>query len=162
MRALTLFQPLAWLLATGRSTMNTRHWSTDYRGKVAIHAASSVDEAEVAAYRAVGVQVPSNLPVRAFIGVVDLVDCRRARDCHADAQASSSSELDEAAVLRLYERTQVPWTGLEHPGLWALCFANATLISPVPARGEQLLWTPSNAQIEDLRAAWVAMRKSRS
>lgn len=45
MRALTLHQPWAHLIATGRKTFETRAWSTAYRGPIAIHAGRTVDEA---------------------------------------------------------------------------------------------------------------------
>jgi hypothetical protein len=43
-RALTLHQPWAHLIATGRKTFETRSWSTTYRGPIAIHAGRTVDE----------------------------------------------------------------------------------------------------------------------
>lgn len=39
MRALTLWQPWASLIAVGAKTIETRSWSTTYRGPLAIHAA---------------------------------------------------------------------------------------------------------------------------
>lgn len=39
MRALTLHQPWASLIAIGEKTIETRSWSTQYRGPLAIHAA---------------------------------------------------------------------------------------------------------------------------
>ncbi len=40
MRALTLWQPYASLVAGGAKQWETRHWATGYRGLLAIHAAS--------------------------------------------------------------------------------------------------------------------------
>lgn len=40
MRALTLWQPWASLIALGAKTIETRSWSTKYRGPIAIHAAA--------------------------------------------------------------------------------------------------------------------------
>lgn len=40
MKALTLTQPWATLIALGEKTYETRSWSTDYRGPLAIHAAA--------------------------------------------------------------------------------------------------------------------------
>lgn len=39
MRAITLWQPWASAVALGSKTIETRHWSTNYRGPLAIHAA---------------------------------------------------------------------------------------------------------------------------
>lgn len=41
MKALTLWQPWASLVALGVKTIETRSWSTGYRGPLAIHAAST-------------------------------------------------------------------------------------------------------------------------
>lgn len=161
MKAITIHQPWAWLVATGRATMNARHWSTDYRGKLAIHAATSVDLDVVAALKDCGVPVPADLPTKAFVAVVDLVDCRPALDCYNEARATTAAELDEEAVRRVYGRT-APWTGQMFPNIWSLVFANLNVIAPVPARGDKLLWTPTDAQISDLRAAWARARKQGS
>lgn len=42
MKALTLHQPWASLIAVGAKKIETRSWSTSYRGPLAIHAAASV------------------------------------------------------------------------------------------------------------------------
>lgn len=39
MKALTLWQPWASLIAMGQKKVETRCWSTDYRGPIAIHSA---------------------------------------------------------------------------------------------------------------------------
>jgi hypothetical protein len=39
MRAISLWQPWASLIAFGEKQYETRHWTTPYRGKLAIHAA---------------------------------------------------------------------------------------------------------------------------
>ncbi|MHB1731900.1 MAG: ASCH domain-containing protein [Ferrimicrobium acidiphilum] len=41
-KALTLYQPWASLVALGVKTIETRSWSTEYRGRLAIYAASSI------------------------------------------------------------------------------------------------------------------------
>ena len=39
MKAITIWQPWASLLASGRKRYETRSWATTYRGPIAIHAA---------------------------------------------------------------------------------------------------------------------------
>jgi len=41
MKAISLHQPWASLIAIGAKEMETRHWTTEYRGPIAIHAAKS-------------------------------------------------------------------------------------------------------------------------
>lgn len=42
MKALTLWQPWASLIAIGEKKVETRYWSTKYRGELAIHAAAQL------------------------------------------------------------------------------------------------------------------------
>lgn len=46
MKAITLYQPWATLIAIGAKTVETRSWSTTYRGPLAIHAAKRRAEHE--------------------------------------------------------------------------------------------------------------------
>ncbi len=48
MKALTLHQPWASLIAEGVKTIETRSWSTKYRGPMAIHAAKTAEWEQVA------------------------------------------------------------------------------------------------------------------
>ncbi len=41
MKIITLYQPWASLIALGLKQYETRHWQTNYRGKIAIHAAKN-------------------------------------------------------------------------------------------------------------------------
>lgn len=38
MKAITILQPWAWLLASGKKHCETQSWKTDYRGEILIHA----------------------------------------------------------------------------------------------------------------------------
>jgi len=42
MKAITLWQPWAQLVAIGEKTVETRSWPTKYRGEIAIHAAKNL------------------------------------------------------------------------------------------------------------------------
>jgi activating signal cointegrator 1 len=42
LKALTLWQPWATLIAMGEKRIETRHWATKYRGELAIHAAAKL------------------------------------------------------------------------------------------------------------------------
>ena len=43
MKALSLWQPWASLIAAGVKKVETRHWPTAYRGPIAIHAAKRLE-----------------------------------------------------------------------------------------------------------------------
>lgn len=48
MKALTLTEPWASLVAIGAKRIETRNWATAYRGPIAIHAAKGMTEADLA------------------------------------------------------------------------------------------------------------------
>jgi hypothetical protein len=87
-KAFSLWQPWASLMAAGLKTIETRSWSTAYRGPLAIHAAKrplTVDEHELI-HRWVGMKLLSldwltmRLPFGAIVAVVELVNCLRTID----------------------------------------------------------------------------------
>jgi hypothetical protein len=61
MKCLSIKQPWANLIASGRKTIETRTWSTEYRGELLI----------------VSSKIPAIVPAGAAIAIVDLIDCRR-------------------------------------------------------------------------------------
>ena len=48
MMALTLWQPWASLVSVGAKRVETRSWSVDYRGSLAIHASANADQLHLA------------------------------------------------------------------------------------------------------------------
>lgn len=83
MKALTLWQPWASLVAIGAKQYETRHWATPYRGPLVIHASvnreamsQGLTAAMRSAFKAAGVD-PKNLPYGKALCVVDLVACLR-------------------------------------------------------------------------------------
>src|SRR5262245_33853273 len=93
MRALSLWQPWASAIALGAKRVETRDWSTRYRGPLAIHAAKRVVRDELV-YCATGTEwaaalwplgfrrgdswkhLRAVLPFGAVVAVCRLVDCR--------------------------------------------------------------------------------------
>jgi hypothetical protein len=72
-RAITLWQPWASLVAQGAKTVETRSWSTDYRGPLAIHAARRRPRPDETTHLRALTGAP--LPLGAIIAVCELVDC---------------------------------------------------------------------------------------
>jgi hypothetical protein len=87
MRAITLWEPWASLLAIGAKRTETRSWATRYRGPVAIHAgidprglrACAGDGAIEDALAGAGLAL-ERLPLGCIVAVGGLVDCRRTED----------------------------------------------------------------------------------
>lgn len=60
MKALSVKQPWANLIATGKKTIETRQWKTDYRGTILI----------------CSTKMPDISPAGAALAVANLIDCR--------------------------------------------------------------------------------------
>lgn len=79
-RALCLRQPWASLVATGRKRLESRSWSTPYRGPLVVTASARVaaEDTWLAAaepFRSALADQPIDLPAGAAIAVVDLIGC---------------------------------------------------------------------------------------
>ena len=130
MKAITLWQPWASLIAFGLKTYETRTWSTKYRGPLAIHAAKR----EAIKYEALdwtfsvrttvlaNLGQPEYLPRGAVICIVDLVDCR------------------PTDVVRPELVNMDPYFGDYLPGRFAWKLANVRRVGPFTARGAQGFW----------------------
>ena len=71
MKALTLKQPWATLVAEGIKKYEFRTWKTNYRGKILIHAGTGVDKQEMKKFEKLNLEYPS----KQILAEVDLVDC---------------------------------------------------------------------------------------
>lgn len=70
-KALSLWQPWASLIIDGRKNVETRSWSTSYRGVIAIHASMKVDKKACIDF---GYE-PRTIATGCVIGTARLVDC---------------------------------------------------------------------------------------
>lgn len=77
MKALSILQPWAWLIAAGHKDIENRSWSTGFRGRFAIHAGKKLirDEYMVARLHHNDLPAISSLTRGAIIGVAEIVDC---------------------------------------------------------------------------------------
>lgn len=132
MKAVSLWNPWALLVALGAKTFETRSWATNYRGPLVIHAAKYfTDEEKMYCLRPHfreclkqgGYNTLSSLPLGAALAVVDLVDCvptSRIKDALSDRERAF---------------------GNYAPGRWAWKLTNVRMLAePLPYRGAQGLW----------------------
>lgn len=132
-KAISLWQPWASLVAAGVKRHETRHWSTAYRGPIAIHAAKTLDLAGAPDQLCEAVSGPywsKNLPRGVVVAVGQLADCSP-----AERVASYATQADQRA-------------GNFARGRFAWRIENVRrLITPVPLIGRQGLfnWTPSES-----------------
>lgn len=78
MIALSVRQPWAWALVTGRKDVENRTWMTSHRGRLWIHAAKvTPDPGAIAWIRSQipHVSVPNHYATGALVGYVTLTDC---------------------------------------------------------------------------------------
>ena len=136
-KALTVLQPWAQLLAMGVKMFETRSWKTAYRGKLVIHAGKTppqidqLDKAFIHALGASGLKLDNipKLPLGAAVCVCDLVGVWRAE--------SVAAQFGLDRRIPPYEEH----FGNFAPGRYAWQIANVRIFeTPIPARGAQQLW----------------------
>lgn len=136
-KALSLWQPWASLVAAGVKRHETRHWHTPYRGAIAIHAAKTLDLAgapDELCEAALGSRWQQELVRGAVVAVATLADCR-----HAETIADRLTRADRNA-------------GNFAPGRFGWRLEQVRRLKvPIPAVGRQGLfqWIPPE-DLEDL------------
>jgi len=150
-RALTLTQPWATLIALGEKRVETRSWPINQPETIAIHAAKGLaepvcNEDGLRSYIAAEpfdvalarheIVVAEQLPRAAIVATVDVIACVPTQDLDA-ALLELPAIRRHGFELAEFERE----FGNYSPGRWAWLLANVTPFDPpVPARGHQKLW----------------------
>ncbi|MCC6457256.1 MAG: ASCH domain-containing protein [Caldilineaceae bacterium] len=129
MKAITLWQPWATLIAIGAKRYETRSWATNYRGPLAIHAAKrKADPGDWhgpinAALKEAGFGwYGEELPYGCIVCTVELVEVYRTETMYMPFRAA--------------ERHFGDYT----PGRFAWRLANVQPVANIPARGSQGFW----------------------
>lgn len=145
MKAITIHQPWASLIADGRKTFETRGWPVAYRGAIAIHAGKKLDAgyAVECGYR------PEGLTTGAIIAVARLAGCIAADE--AERTIHLSMPADRAAAELAH--------GWFEPGRFAWELADVVRVPAFPMLGQQGLWdVPSPVEIQLRMDAGLAGR----
>jgi activating signal cointegrator 1 len=126
MKALTISQPFASLIANGEKWVENRFWSTSYRGPLAIHAGKGtqyLDRRELEDY-----------PTSCIVAVANLCACMPLHTIHRIPRRQVVGCVGKTAGDILdHKHTEGPWC-------WVLKDVEA--IEPVHCRGAQGLWEP--------------------
>lgn len=139
MKAITVWQPWATLLATGQKHNETRSWRTNYRGEILIHAAKKpytqiepmIPPFERMLIRKVlklgHIDWRNRVPTGCIIGKATLVDC---------------VEIDENYIKLLINTSETELHYGDYTlGRYAWVMENPVLFDkPIPAKGKQGLW----------------------
>lgn len=117
MKALTILQPYAHLIASGQKRVENRDWPTRYRGPLAIHAGKS------RAWLMDG-HLEEFLDMRfgAVVAIANLIDCIRL----------GSKDAEKYPWLEAHPHAHGPW-------MWILDDVQP-LPAPIPFKGAQGLW----------------------
>lgn len=150
MKAITIKQPWATLIALGLKEFETRSWATKYRGPIAIHAGKSVDKEafrDPAIYRALckkGIKQLKDLPTGAVIATAQLIECHQVTKDYYDLHAEPRAATDKERVIEGDEW----WFGNYEGGRFAWQLADVKAIEPVQAKGQLSLWNWDESAID--------------
>lgn len=154
MKAITVWNPWAYLLAILAKLYETRSWATNYRGQIAIHAAAMSPHNALAG---VGFDVieamrlaldmerqstlygtvcqMEDLPRSSIIATADLIGCHKIGTVMGEAVIWRTDTEFEVISDREF------LLGNFTPGRFAWEFANMQLLAePIPTKGRQGLW----------------------
>lgn len=165
MKAITLTQPWATLVAIGAKKIETRSWSTSHRGTLAIHAAAGYGKGGAKAHKALCGEEPfcsvlnaackahydaldksggvlramaesPFMPLGAIVAICELVDCVPTAGQHNE-NGSGPKYADFVHELTDQEKAFGDYT----PGRYAWLLADVKpLPEPIPAKGALSLW----------------------
>lgn len=145
MKALTIHQPWAELIARGAKRVENRTWQTHYRGPLAIHAGKQLAKGEEQRAKSLS---PQPLALGAIIAVAELVACLYVDELR-QKPGTFFAEFGELHAFK--------WL-MDDPfaeGPWCWVLANVRrLPEPIPCAGKQGLWNVS----EELRAKSKELR----
>jgi hypothetical protein len=136
MKAITILQPWANLIANGAKKIETRSWATKYRGEIAIHAGLGHQGMKLFMSTP---ELKKLLPFVGFypygavIAIAELADCLKIINGNRLDGAPFYEEQFEIA------KREIPF-GDYTPGRYAWILANVRRIAPVPAKGMQRIW----------------------
>lgn len=151
-KAITIWQPWASLIALGAKRIETRHWRTWHRGYIAIHAAKRWTREErdlcsawpFADYIGGHVLERGPLPLGAVVAIARLDMC----------VSTDSLTLDER--FPVHESA----FGNYAPGRYGWVLDEVVALpTPVPCPGEQGLWTLDLDTLNEVRAQYRAAQR---
>ena len=135
MKAITISQPFASLIAIGEKFVENRSWPTRYRGPLAIHAGKGTQyltKGEVSAQGLSYGQVVAICKLQACVELDPLKDLFDRHLCGEAVSAPSGLDMSRVDAILNHEYTEGPWC-------WVLGDVEP-LPSPMEAVGKQGLW----------------------
>lgn len=144
MKAISILQPWASLIAIGAKKIETRSRPTRYRGPLAIHAAKDRRHWEIAhdePFRSVLMEArlfrQDDLPYGCIIATCNLVDCVKIIGRTSIDGKIVAAQLADGREVTGNELAFGDYT----PGRFALMLEDVKMLpEPIPVRGQQGLW----------------------
>jgi activating signal cointegrator 1 len=143
MKAITIKQPWATLIALGEKEFETRSWQTKYRGQLAIHAGKTVDKeacdwSEITtALLKHGIKSHEDLPTGVVIATANLVECHKITADYYGMYDEEKAGTDKGLLIEGDEW----WFGDYTEGRYAWELTNVQVLpKSVPAKGKLSLW----------------------
>lgn len=137
MKAITIKQPWATLIALGEKHFETRGWQTKHRGELAIHAGKQVDReaCEIPKIKKVLARhgyTTENLPTGVVIAIANFTDCHKVTYVNGNKAVLSGWGYIEGNEIAFgwYEEGRYAWQLGDIK----------QLLQPIPAKGQLSLW----------------------
>lgn len=126
MKAITIKEPWASMIAHGFKTIETRSWPTSYRGKIAIHAGKGKPDKEwMKNVPEMMEMIDGDVHPGCIVAYAELVGCERmTEDMIEDIQGNHAEYI----------------SGFYEPGRYAFMLDNIRSVDPVEVNGKQRLW----------------------
>lgn len=116
MKALTLKQPFAELVVSGKKKIELRKWNTHFRGKFLVHSSKIPDKNDMNKFNF------DNLPLGMIVGKANLTDVKKYKN---------DKEFNKDKNKHLATKK---W------GKYGFILSNAERIKPIPAKGKLNFW----------------------
>ena len=124
MKAITIKQPFASLIAAGLKEYEFRTWKTKYRGEILIHAGKGVDKKAMKKFEHLNLEYPSGC----IIATVTLADCIKVDDELRKKLSERNAEIYSSII------KHTEWEG------YGFKLENIVKIEPMPAKGKLSIW----------------------
>ena len=126
MKAITIKQPWATLIAKGYKEYEFRTWKTKYRGDILIHAGKGIDKKAMERFKHLNLEYP----VGQIIAKAIITDCVKVDDRLRDVLAKK----DPIVYKGVINKTSNDWDG------YGFKLENIEKINPIEVNGKLSLW----------------------
>lgn len=124
MKAITIKQPYASLIANGYKEYEFRTWKTKYRGEVLIHAGKSIDKKAMKKFEKLNLEYP----IGCIIAKAKIADCIKVDDDFRKEVVPKNPEVYSGLV------TKTHWEG------YAFKIDSVEKIEPIETNGKLSFW----------------------